>query len=278
MLRKLTEVLCFLLLPSLAHAQYFGEETSTPSSWSMGIKVSASLLDGDVDPHNFGKQGSLFFEKTISRIMDMRIEANIGQTFGQNLYASTSHYLNQALNGGLNPDVQYDSASLYFHNYQHTYGSLGVSFKLNINRIFTVIGAEKWDLYLLGGLGAYGYETRINALNEFGQLYNFDGANSSSISARQENLNNLLDDTFESMGDQDQINSTFVGPYTLKTFFQTGGGIRFHVTDALGMGLEANYLFFGDDLLDGQQWMEDGQQSLNRDKLLSLGLLLDLAF
>ncbi|MDW3649170.1 MAG: hypothetical protein R8P61_19030 [Bacteroidia bacterium] len=278
MLRKLTEVLCFLLLPSLAYAQYFGEETSTPSSWSMGIKVSASLLDGDVDPQNFGKQGSLFFEKTISRIIDVRIEANIGQTFGQNLFASNSPYHNQALNGNLNPEVQYDSASLYFHNYQHTYGSLGVSFKLNINRIFTVLGGERWDLYLLGGFGAYGYETRINALNEFGQLYNFDRANSSSISVRQENLYDLLDNTYESMGDQDQINSTFLGPYTLKTFFQSGGGIRFHLTDALGLGLEGNYLFFGDDLLDGQQWQEDGQQSLSRDKLLSLGLLIDLAF
>ena len=278
MLIRLLKLICFLLFPSISFAQYYGEDISTPSTWTIGIKASVSMLDADIDALGYGKQGSLFFEKNLSRIIDMRIEAQIGQNQGQNLFASSNHLLSRGLNGLLNPGFAYDSASQYFHNYQHTYASLGVNFKLNINRIFAVLGAEKWDIYLLGGLGAYGYESRINALNEQDQLYDFDISAGLQGDALEERLNSLLDDTYESLADRDLVNNSFIGPFTLKSYFLTGFGFRIHLTKSIGIGLEGNYLFFGDDLLDGQQWQENGDLSLNRDKLLSAGLLLDIAF
>ncbi|MEM6805318.1 MAG: hypothetical protein AAF696_28230 [Bacteroidota bacterium] len=278
MLSRLFEVLCFLLIPSISFAQYYGEDISTPSTWTVGIKASTSILDADIESSAYGKQGGLFFEKNLSRIIDLRIEARIGQNRGQNLFASSNHLLSRGLNGQLNPGLSYDSASQYFHNYQHSYASLGVHVKLNINRIFTVLGAEKWDIYLLGGLGAYGYESRINALNDQDQLYDFNIPTSLQGDALEERLNSLFDDTYESLADRDLVNSNFIGPFTLTSYFLTGAGFRIHLTESLGIGLEGNYLFFGDDLLDGQQWQENGELSPNRDKLLSLGLLLDFAF
>lgn len=278
MISRLIQVVCFLLFPTFAFAQYYGEGRSTPSTWTIGIKASASILDADIDTRGYGKEGSLFLEKNLSRIIDLRIEAQIGQNQGQNFFASNNHVLNQSLNGQLNPEVAYDSSSQYFHNYRHSYASLGVNVKLNINRIFTVLGAEKWDIYLLGGLGAYGYESRINALNEQEQLYNFNFPRGGPQAGMQERLNDLLDDTYESLAERDLVNTNFIGPYTLKSYFLTGAGFRVHLTESIGVGVEGNYLFFGDDLLDGQQWQENGELSLNRDKLLSVGILLDFAF
>jgi len=278
MFRKLFPFSLLFLLPICGFSQYFGEEIAKPSSWSFGLKISASQLDADVDALGMGKQGSFFFEKKLFRTLDLRIESQIGQSKGLNLYSSNNHSLNNSLNGTQNPRVNYDSASRYFHNYQHSYGSLGIHMKVNLNRIVTVLGADDWDLYVLGGFGAYAYESKINALNAQGQLYNFSFTQSSDKDILQERLNGLLDDSFESPADQDPLNNTYIGTFALKTYFLTGGGIRFQLTDKVGMGAEANYLFFGDDLLDGQQWDEEGQMSPTRDKLMSLGLLLDLAF
>lgn len=278
MFLKLFPFFLLFLLPSFGFAQYFGEEIAKPSSWSFGIKMGVSQLDSDVSALGLGKQGSLFFEKKLFRTLDLRIESQIGQNQGLNLYSSSNHILNNSLNGVQNPEVNYDSASRYFHNYQHSYGSLGVHLKINLNRIVTVLGADDWDLYVLAGFGAYAYESKINALNSQGQTYNFSFTQSSDRDILQERLNVLLDDTFESAADQDPLNNTYIGSFALKTYFLSGGGIRFQLTEKVGMGAEASYLFFGDDLLDGQQWDEEGNMSPNRDKLMSLGLLLDLAF
>ncbi|MEM6802915.1 MAG: hypothetical protein AAF696_16010, partial [Bacteroidota bacterium] len=118
----------------------------------------------------------------------------------------------------------------------------------------------------------------INALNDQDQLYDFNIPTSLKGNALEERLNSLFDDTYESLADRDLVNSSFIGPFTLQSYFLTGAGFRIHLTESFGIGLEGNYLFFGDDLLDGQQWQENGELSPNRDKLLSLGLLLDFAF
>jgi len=278
MLRKCFDVLLLLLIPSFSFSQYFGEEITQPSSWSVGIKVSTSQLSSDISPLGYGKQGGFFFEKNLGKVFDLRIEAQIGQNRGLNLFLSDKHYLNNSLNGSQNPEISYDSTSRYFHNYQHSYGSLGVHLKINLNRLVMVLGAEKWDLYLLSGFGAYGYESKINALDKWGKPYIFPSVDYLNDELALNRLENLLDDSFESLAEQDPLNSTFAGPFVLKTYFIAGGGIRLQLTKKIGLGTELSYLFFGDDLLDGQQWDEDGNMSTNRDKLMSLGLLLDLAF
>lgn len=278
MFRRFFQVFLTLLFPFSVSAQYFGEEVAKPSSWSFGLKVSTSQLDADISPQGLGKQGGIFFEKTLFRTLALRFEAQAGQTRGLNLFASTNHSMNNGLNGNQNPRVIYDSAARYFHNYEHSYGSLGVHLKLNLNRMVTVIGAEKWDLYALAGFGTYAYQSKIDALNSQDRMYDFSSTFSGNKDILQERLNELLDGTYESLADQDQLNTTFLGGFALKTYFLVGGGLRFQLSEKIGLGAECNYLFMGDDLLDGQQWGEEGNLSANRDKLMSLGILMDFAF
>lgn len=278
MIQKLFGFLLLLVSPFLSPAQYFGEELPKPSSWAFGFKIANSQLDADISSKGLGRQGGIFFEKTLTRIVDLRLEAQIGANQGLNLFASTNHQQNNSLNGSLDPSVAYDSSAQFFHNYKHSYMSLGVSARLNINRMITVLGAEKWDLYVLGGLGAYVYHTQVNALNKYNRTYDFPSAYFNSKNRLQERLNDLMDNTYETQADQDFLNSTVLGSSVLKSYFITGGGLRFQLSEKFGLGSEFTYQFLGDDLLDGQQWQEDGSLSTNRDKLLSMGLLFDIAF
>ena len=48
--------------------------------------------------------------------------------------------------------------------------------------------------------------------------------------------------------------------------------------DMVGLGVEGRFLPIRDDLLDGQRWTENNEDSGDNDQLVSISLLVDITF
>ena len=269
MYKQISLIFTLLLISILtANAQYYGVSDAPSGNWKAGLQGGYSQLQGDVASTGFGFHGGAFVQKTLGRAFDFRIQLKGGQTQGQSLEPSSGFLFNNAWNGWLDTTYYYDSTQSVYHNYQLQFFDLSFLFKINLNRLFSQ-GSESWDLYVLGGAGAQFYQTYVNVYNELGgELYDF-----STISAGSEQtltqLQEIMDDTYETPAHVDYVNSRRWRNFTINTVYTVGAGANFSVSEKISLGVEGVYTFAGDDLLDGQQWLENNDLSPDRDKILS---------
>ncbi|MEM7658735.1 MAG: hypothetical protein AAF399_21605, partial [Bacteroidota bacterium] len=191
---------------------------------------------------------------------------------------STGFRLNPALNGVYNEEFFYasDSGAVVFHNYRLRSQDLSAQIKLNVNRFFAPEGGENLDIYLSAGVGIQLYQTSVDAYDgRLQQLYAYDSIPINDPAETRLALQQLSDGVYETWGERDLLNNTTVGNSLVNTIFLVGGGVRLRLSGPLSLGVEANYLFTGDDLIDGQQWLVDNTPSPDTDKLLRVGITLD---
>ena len=265
--------LLFFSLSSL-YAQYYGVSNSPSGNWKAGLQLGYSQLVGDVAQDGPGFHGGAFVQKMLGRAFDFRIQFKGGQTQGQDLQASNGFLLNSAWNGWQDTSYFYDSTQSVYHNYQMQFFDLAFLFKLNLNRMFSSAGGENWDLYVIGGVGAQFYQTHINVYNEASrQLYDFSSVAPGSDQTLVE-LQEIMDDTYETPAHVDFINSRRWRNFTINTSFTLGGGVSFALGEKISLGAEGIYTFAGDDLLDGQQWSDNNELSPDLDKILSASMMI----
>jgi len=237
--------------------------------FDLGLQIGNCWLKSDVAPlyngPSIGGGGTILMDNDFGVSFGF-FKAN---ALGLDIVPSTSHYIedtrNRALTGG-EYYAQYNSFTtpdyrnkFFFQNYKSnlnalfigpTYYKKGYNFHVNFDLSF-------------GGLF---YQTKMNALNSSGQIYNFDEIDfNQSSDAIKNSLNNLLDNSFESQAErhrddifEDQaINYQFIIRYGLGLKYQ------FNNVPNLNIGLNYDLVITRDDLLDGQRYTEWG--SLTRD-------------
>jgi len=137
-------------------------------------------------------------------------------------------------------------------------------------------------VYLLAGIGGFLYDTQVNAYNEdAATIYDYSTITAtSSASEIRSQLAELLDGTYETPAQRDLLNQRTFGNYILSSSLLVGAGFRYRASDHLALGLEAQYTMISDDLVDGQQWVNDAiePQSQNNDKMAALRITLDYIF
>lgn len=246
-------------------AQYYGVKQQVESSWNIGISLGTAMINGDIPNRSPGYQVGLYAQKNLSRVLDLRIQINSGQADGLSTVVSQGNTVNPAV-------AAYDSLPVY-HNYQMKYMEASANLKININRLLSASGGESWDFYALAGVGTMLYRTDVDALNANDSTYNFaEQITATSETAIKEELEGLLDGTYETPAEQDYLNRSALGNRTFSTVFSLGGGINVNISERFGIGVEARYGFVGDDLLDGLQWNEDLTPSEDRDMLFNASL------
>jgi len=238
---------------SKGFAQYYGSASSGPEgSWSIGLILAGTQVDGDVQAVIPGIGGGIFAQKTITRVLDMRIMYQQGLNRGQGLTPSNGFGSNPALNGTYNSDFFYDSSSLVYHNYRLRSQDLTAQFKLNINRMFSAEGGEDLDVYVTAGVGIQLYQTFVDAFDELNQkVYDYSAVPQDDPFETRLAIQNLSDGTYETWGERDLLNDRTIGNNLVNTVFTLGGGIRYQLSSPIAIGLDFSYLFTGDDLLDG---------------------------
>lgn len=275
----LITTMLFSVSPISLHAQYYGVKEPRQGNWSIGVNVGISLLNGDVNTDSPEFEGGLFVQKSVSRVLDFRVGFRTGASSGLDLSPTTGFRFNSALNGETDSTYFYDSTHQVFLNYKMKYHELDFLFKLNLNRMFSQEGADGWDLYALAGVGVQFYQTYTNVWDESANaIYSYENIDISDPITTKQNLKEMLDASYETPTQRDVINNSQLGSYIVNTGFVIGGGIRFNLSELLSLGLEGKYLLVGDDLLDGQQWLPDNQQSPDNDRLISGTITLDFSF
>lgn len=276
MIKRRACTFCLLLLPHLILAQYYGLEENS-ETWCVGLKVGHVFIQGDVAPVFPAYELGVYGQKSLGRALDIRLQVQGGQARGLDGEPTYAYWANNAWNGTNNPDATYDSLGQVYYNYQMTHYDLSLLFKLNLNRL-GAYGGEGWDLYVLGGVGALMYQTRVDALNDRNQPYEFERISASDPKEAKASLRDLLDGTYETPAEQDFITSSSLGDYRVNTFFSLGAGLKFMLGDHIGLGAEGRFTFINDDLLDGQQWADNQTITADTDRLISASLLLDYTF
>jgi opacity protein-like surface antigen len=258
-------------------AQYYGSASDIPeASWSLGVILAGTQLDGDVQAIIPGIGGGIFGQKTITRVLDLRIMYLQGLNRGQDLSPSDNFGSNPALNGTYNPELFYDSSSLVFHNYRLRSQDLSAQFKLNVNRMFAPTGGEDLDVYLSAGVGVQLYQTFIDAFDGLNRkTYDYSTIPLDDPLVTRQALQDLSDGTYETWGQRDLLNDRTIRNNLVNTVFVLGGGIRYQLSSPIALGLDFSYLFTGDDLLDGQQWQTNDLPTGNSDKLMRIGISFD---
>lgn len=262
---------------------YYGIPSQLKRSHTFGLSFGSGMLVSDVTPTLPSFNLGIYYQRRISRVVDIKVDVRAGRYYGEDLSPSRGFLLNRNLNGIADSTRYYDSTQRIYQNYQTDWISGTISLKINLNRLAIQSGAEKWDLYLLAGVGAFLYDTQMDAFNgETGDTYAFETITQDNTAATRAALQALRDGSYETSGEQDLLNNSQVGSFILNTTFIAGLGGRVSLTEAISLGLEATYQGLGDDLIDGQQWEEVDDntvlQSPNRDNLLQISLMIDYSF
>ncbi len=271
--------LSLLIFSAQAQAQYYGVSPSVVGEWAVGLQLGSNYLRGDVNQVLPGYEIGLYAQNSFSRTMDLKIMLGGGLMQGLGTTASNSFLNNSALNGEQDSVYFYDSTQMVFHNYQMQHFSASGAIKFNLNRLISPNSGDNWDLFFMAGLNFMLYETRINVYNESTfELYDYSQITATDPLEVRTQLNELLDGTYETLAQQDRLNTTQIGNRTFRSSFLAGFGFRIRATEHFAIGLEGRYNFLLDDLIDGQQWEEGNTTSFDNDHLITAGLTLDYIF
>lgn len=244
------------------------------NNWSVGLKGGYAFQSSDV-PSQPGYALGFSVRKALGHAFSLRLEGMHGITIGQ-------HYLPSRGYGGkpqnpLSKIYRKDNFPVVFYNYRMKYYDATLQGVLNVNNINFYKEQSRWNLYFAAGAGLMGYQTRINALDENDNPYDYRGVGrlnndpgSPVIGGKKEvlsELDDLLDDTYETWAEHHSDEEGIrLGKDTLtvNAIIMGAGGFSFRVNRRIELEAEYRIVLPNDDLLDGQRWQE-GLGGLTRD-------------
>lgn len=229
----------------------------------LGLKVGVASIAGDVRSRFPGFGAGLHWRKALGYIFSVRVEAGYGTTKGLNFQPSTNYVKNSAWAAyvplGNSP---------VFYNYKTNTYELSVQGVVTLNNIRFHRAKTGFNAYAFAGIGGFIWDTKVDALNgntPYTTLFNnviaqYGGADGFTYKERKDirkALKDGMDGDFETEGQEDNGAAKLFGE-PFKPVFNFGGGIQFKLSKRLSLALEDKVSFMKSDLLDGNQWQENG--------------------
>ncbi len=249
-------------------------------NWSIGIKGGHSFIAGDVRSTP-GAGFGLNMRRAIGHIVSIRLAGEYTCNEGLNWRRQGGILFNDALNGDINPIVNYTTAAYPFvyHNFHSQIVNLSAEAVFNLNNLSFYDRSPKTLLYVFLGPSLLSYRTRINALDAAGAKYDYstinpsDGSTSDDRINAIDRLNAILDDTYETDAET-YPGKAKVGSFTLIPALTMGAGINFKISRRVDLAIEHRITPTFEDLVDGQRWQENNSLSTSTDfhQFTSLGL------
>lgn len=254
---------------------------------AIGIAGGLGTVSGDVrSVGGFGT--SVFFRHNISYILSARYEFGFYRSWGQN-------YELKSLRGDLqNPNTAYRNTAykvndyraagvtFAYDNYKTDIVDLQASVLVNLTNLLLMHRKQtRFNLYAHAGGGVMNYKTWVDALDDNGDVYQYneikkavaelspEGTRGKLFASkdRREVRNYLYDNVYNSNPRGRSYETMAEGQKESNLFgrvanFVFSGGLGVEALlgkkDRVSLGLEHRITFTGDDLLDGQQWSEQG--------------------
>lgn len=277
------------------HTEFMNGTSNYPATprnqWELGIKTGLVTISGDVTTRpGFGY--GLHIRKALGYLFSARLSYMEGTGKGLNWQPSGGYRLNQAW-----ADRYYNQRPFVFvfYNYKTKMRDLALEGTFTLNNIRFHKAKTGWNLYALGGIGMLAYDAQVNALNDqgnaitdpFNPALKYDFARIGAGTYKKRNtikkaLRAMLDDTYETGAEMQGARRPAFGSSTLRPVGHLGLGIALRLNHTFNLALEDRMTITKDDLLDGQQWAEQGYESptMTRDadsyNYLTLGLNMNL--
>ncbi|MBL7777924.1 MAG: OmpA family protein [Chitinophagales bacterium] len=270
------------------------------NQWELGINFGSAFISGDVKPYvhikgliqNIG--AGFTVRKAFGYMGSIRFGYNFYMTTGRNWEPDENLQFNQALRGRYDSRVNYwnnprlmkqnttDSLNMnkmFFYNYRTYMHEVHVAGVLSFGNINFHKERNIISFYLLGGASAAIYTTYMDALNSNGDVHDFSHVHSLFYNATANNnvtaaldkrkealkrLDNILDGKYESKAEREN-NVPGIKGWGFLPSGTVGGGIQFHVTKWMTLGIEERIIISGSDLLDGYRWQQDVHNGFTRD-------------
>ncbi|MFK8007709.1 MAG: OmpA family protein [Saprospiraceae bacterium] len=227
------------------------QRDTTIQNWTFGAEKGFAQIAGEVDVES-GFAFGFFAEKHFSNIFSARLQLGMGGMQGQDLTPSNNWLNHPVWNGKTNAAINYNNAlapSVY-NNFSTSYmeGSLQAIF--NFSQLSFFKNKSKFDGFLLGGFGVMQYETKVDAADLVGNIYEFSTLNPAEEDRILPNLNNLMDGKYE---------TSFHAKPEITPLYQAGAGIKWRFKKNLILALSHRISWTGKDDLDGSQWNEKNE-------------------
>jgi len=269
-------------------------------AWELGVNFGSAFISGDVKPYvnikgliqNIGV--GITVRKALGYVFSIRGGYNFYMMTGRNWEPDQNLKYNRTLHGYYDSRVNYwnnpslDAANTksalamnkkFFYNYR-TYGhEAHIEGIANLGNIRFHKERNIVNIYALAGVSALMSTTYMDALNADGNVYDFsevmalyynsgNGYVNSKVKNQRKDalklLSGIYDGKYESRADRES-NVPGIKGWAFIPSMTVGGGIQFHVSKWVTIGLEERVLITGSDLLDGYRWQQDEYGGLTRD-------------
>lgn len=264
------------------HTEFMANNYAFPAKprnqWELGLKVGTYGISGDVRSQFPGFGAGLHLRKSLGYVFSLRGELGYGNTKGLNWQPSRHYTKNSAWDA-------YTGGVPVFYNYKSTVWDASLQAVATLNNVRFHKAKSGFNVYVFAGLGGLIHDTKVDALNG-STPYNFQsivsnyGPNGFVYDNRKDiknDIKNMLDGEYETESEHDAGQPEFLGePFNVT--FTTGLGVQFKLSQKVSLAIEDRINFSNSDLLDGNQWQENGlaaiAQTSDNDvtNFLSVGL------
>ena len=256
------------------HTEFLNGTSNFPAKprnqWEIGAKFGAVTISGDI-PAIFPTLGwGLHVRKAFGYVFSMRLEYMNGTAKGLN-WKQNSFYKTPWTTAGY--------TGLVYTNYKAKMQDLSLQAVISLNNIRFHKAKTGVNFYVFGGLGGATYDTKVNALDDGGNTYQslFNGIPGNIYKDRKDTKDALkdgMDDSYETDAETHVETRPKMFDDTFKPSGMFGGGVAFKINNRWNIALEDRITFLKDDLLDGQQWAEQGDLTRDYDSYnyLSIGV------
>lgn len=239
-------------------------------NWTFGAEKGFAQIQGEVEPTS-GFAFGFFVEKYINNIFSARLQLGMGGVQGQDLTPSTNWVNHPVWSGKTNVAINYNNApaSSIYNNFETNYMEGSLQGVFNFSQLSFFKNKSNFDLFLLGGVGVMQYETKVDAADLNGNIYDFSILDPTEENRILPNLNNLMDGKYESaIHDKPEI----------IPLYQAGAGVKWRFKKNLTLALSHRVSWTGKDDLDGSQWNENNELDNVNDMLHFSSLSLSYTF
>jgi outer membrane protein OmpA-like peptidoglycan-associated protein len=267
------------------------------NQWEIGIKVGSTMISGDMPSKFSFPSFGLHVRKAFGYIFSLRLEYQYGNAKGRSFTPAENYQKNPAwaINGsaatsysapfniGGMPMNQVSSLSVWFgtppnipyepvyYNYQTKMHDLSLQGVVTLNNVRFHKAKTGFNFYGFGGIGAYIYDCRIDALDDGNIKYPFATITPAGVYTDRrdtyDKLEEMMDGTYETPAENQGERRPKLFGKTFKPSGTIGVGLAFKLGPRFNLAIEDRHTFVKDDLLDGQRWQENpyGDAALTRD-------------
>lgn len=230
--------------------------------WQVGLHGGGAVIHGDVTPQ-FGWGAGLYARKALGYSSSIRLDAGYYNNYGLSFEARTTNRDPLDPNRGYDTIVNQLGYNQYFYDHKTEAFQASVDFLFNMGNLLFHKRKNRWSINLGLGVGLYGFKTTLNALNANGNRYTYSNVpnllTNPTASQIRDGIRQESDDTYETAAMVKKQFSFMLGDYKVNPTLKPSVSLEYRLSKRITIGVEGNWFMqWSEDLLDGDQWTEQG--------------------